>query len=111
MPATTDVAAEARLRKAAARSRQARAGAPAAQGAADGRSGSALWPKLAAVGLAFFIWQCVVWSGWKPEYVLPGPLPVLETPRQRLRHAHGGGVRAPCNARSSGSRSRWSSAR
>ena len=20
-----------------------------------------------------FAWQCVVWSGWKPEYVLPGP--------------------------------------
>jgi NitT/TauT family transport system permease protein len=22
-------------------------------------------------------WQAVVWSGWKPDYVLPGPLPVL----------------------------------
>ena len=37
-----------------------------------------MWPKLAAVGLFFFIWQCIVWSGWKPDYVLPGPLPVLE---------------------------------
>lgn len=39
---------------------------------------SAVWPKLAAVALFFFIWQCVVWSGWRPEYLLPGPVPVLE---------------------------------
>lgn len=38
---------------------------------------SSLWPKLAAVGLLLLGWQCVVWSGWKPDYVLPGPLPVL----------------------------------
>ncbi len=38
----------------------------------------AVWPKVAAVGLFFFVWQCVVWSGWKPDYVLPGPIPVLE---------------------------------
>jgi NitT/TauT family transport system permease protein len=34
---------------------------------------SAVWPKLAALGIGLFIWQVVVWSGWKPEYVLPGP--------------------------------------
>lgn len=34
---------------------------------------SATWPKLAAIVLALGIWQAVVWSGWKPEYVLPGP--------------------------------------
>jgi NitT/TauT family transport system permease protein len=34
---------------------------------------SAGWPKLAAVALALAAWQAVVWSGWKPEYALPGP--------------------------------------
>jgi len=24
-----------------------------------------------------FAWQCVVWSGWRPTYVLPGPVAVL----------------------------------
>jgi NitT/TauT family transport system permease protein len=43
---------------------------------------SSLWPKLAAVALALSAWQLVVWSGWKPDYVLPGPLPVFE----RLAH-------------------------
>ena len=33
----------------------------------------ATWPKLAAVAIFVFAWQCVVWSGWKPEYALPGP--------------------------------------
>jgi NitT/TauT family transport system permease protein len=40
---------------------------------------SALWPKLAAVAIALGIWQLVVWSGWKPEYLLPPPKPVFET--------------------------------
>jgi NitT/TauT family transport system permease protein len=31
------------------------------------------WPKLAALALGAGLWQAVVWSGWKPEYVLPGP--------------------------------------
>ena len=38
---------------------------------------STVWPKLAAVALALAIWQAVVWSGWKDEYVLPGPDRVL----------------------------------
>jgi NitT/TauT family transport system permease protein len=38
---------------------------------------SAAWPKLAAAGLFFGIWQAVVWAGLKPDYVLPGPMPVL----------------------------------
>jgi NitT/TauT family transport system permease protein len=42
------------------------------------RAWSATWPKLAAVGLALLIWQLVVWSGWKPDYVLPGPGPVFK---------------------------------
>jgi NitT/TauT family transport system permease protein len=41
------------------------------------RAWSALWPKLAAVAIALFLWQCVVWSGWKPDFVLPGPRQVL----------------------------------
>ncbi|HEY7598555.1 MAG TPA: ABC transporter permease [Candidatus Limnocylindrales bacterium] len=39
---------------------------------------SALWPKLAAIGLALGIWQVVVWLRLRPEYVLPGPLAVLD---------------------------------
>jgi NitT/TauT family transport system permease protein len=34
---------------------------------------TATWPKVAAIGIAVFLWQVVVWSGWKPEYILPGP--------------------------------------
>jgi NitT/TauT family transport system permease protein len=37
------------------------------------RAWSGLWPKLAAIVLALAIWQVVVWSGWKDDYVLPGP--------------------------------------
>ncbi len=38
---------------------------------------TAVWPKVAAVALFLAIWQLVVWSGWKPSYVLPPPGPVL----------------------------------
>ena len=38
---------------------------------------SALWPKVTAAVLAMLVWQCVVWSQWKPEYILPGPGKVL----------------------------------
>jgi NitT/TauT family transport system permease protein len=38
---------------------------------------SKVWPKLAAVGLALFLWQLVVWSHWKADYVLPGPAKVF----------------------------------
>jgi NitT/TauT family transport system permease protein len=37
----------------------------------------AVWPKLGAIAIALFAWQCVVWSGWKPEYALPGPADVI----------------------------------
>jgi len=37
-----------------------------------------VWPKVAAVALFFFIWQCIVWSGWKADYLLPGPITVLD---------------------------------
>ncbi len=42
------------------------------------RAWRATWPKLAAIGLALLAWQVVVWSGWRPTYVLPGPITVLE---------------------------------
>ncbi|WP_433370247.1 ABC transporter permease [Actinoplanes sp. CA-142083] len=35
------------------------------------------WPKLLAIAIVLLIWQVVVWSGWKPEYVLPGPQTVF----------------------------------
>lgn len=54
------------------------AGSPRAELAQ--RIWAATWPKVAAVAIALFLWQLVVWSGRWPEYVLPGPgkvLPVL----------------------------------
>jgi NitT/TauT family transport system permease protein len=39
----------------------------------------AAWPKVAAVIIALAIWQVVVWTGWKPKSVLPGPVPVFKT--------------------------------
>jgi NitT/TauT family transport system permease protein len=41
------------------------------------RAWLATWPKLVAIGLVLLFWQVVVWSGWKPKYVLPGPAPVF----------------------------------
>jgi NitT/TauT family transport system permease protein len=38
---------------------------------------STVWPKLAAIVLALAAWQAIVWSGWKDDYVLPGPDRVL----------------------------------
>jgi NitT/TauT family transport system permease protein len=43
-----------------------------------------LWPKLAAVALFLAVWQVVVWSGWRPDYVLPGPIPVFQRLGQDL---------------------------
>lgn len=41
------------------------------------RAWSSAWPKLAAVGLAVLAWEAFVWSGWKPEYILPSPFTVF----------------------------------
>jgi NitT/TauT family transport system permease protein len=38
---------------------------------------SRLWPMTAATVLFLGIWQLVVWSGWRPEYVFAGPTTVL----------------------------------
>ncbi|CAL9391716.1 Putative aliphatic sulfonates transport permease protein SsuC [Nocardiopsis dassonvillei] len=40
---------------------------------------SATWPKLVAVVLVLAAWQAVVWSGWRTEFVFPGPDRVLPT--------------------------------
>jgi NitT/TauT family transport system permease protein len=38
-----------------------------------GRLWGATWPKLAAVALVVAAWQALVWTAWRPDYVLPGP--------------------------------------
>jgi NitT/TauT family transport system permease protein len=35
------------------------------------------WPKLMAIVIVLLVWQIVVWAGWKPEFVLPGPRTVF----------------------------------
>ena len=35
------------------------------------------WPKLLAAAIVVALWQIVVWSGWKPPHVLPGPVRVF----------------------------------
>jgi NitT/TauT family transport system permease protein len=42
------------------------------------RAWSAAWPKVIAIALVIAVWQAVAWSGWKPDYVLPGPWPVFQ---------------------------------
>ncbi len=37
-----------------------------------------VWPKVAAAVLVIVAWELVVLSGWRPDYILPGPLPVFE---------------------------------
>ena len=37
---------------------------------------AATWPKLVALAIVLAVWQVVVWSGWKSEWVLPGPAAV-----------------------------------
>lgn len=38
-----------------------------------------VWPKLLAIGIVIGFWKVVVWSGWKPTYLLPGPVKVFST--------------------------------
>ena len=42
-----------------------------------GRLWAWTWPKLLAIVLVLAAWQLTVWSGWRPEYVLPAPATVL----------------------------------
>jgi NitT/TauT family transport system permease protein len=36
------------------------------------------WPVVAAVLIGLVLWQLVVWTGWKPKYLLPGPVAALK---------------------------------
>lgn len=47
------------------------------------RAWGAAWPKLAAVGIALALWEAVVASGWRPEFVLPPPEKVLGALREQ----------------------------
>jgi sulfonate transport system permease protein len=47
------------------------------KGALGRRVWRGAWPKLLAVALVVAVWQLVVLTGWKPEYVLPGPATVF----------------------------------
>jgi NitT/TauT family transport system permease protein len=38
---------------------------------------STTWPKLIAVAVVLAVWQIVVASHWKPDFILPGPGPTL----------------------------------
>lgn len=50
------------------------------------RMWSAAWPQLGAVALVLAAWQLVVWSGWRAESMLPGPVPVLQRLGFSLSH-------------------------
>jgi len=39
---------------------------------------AASWPKLLAVAIFVGLWQVVVWTGWKEEYILPSPFTVFD---------------------------------
>lgn len=49
----------------------------AAKGQRTARLWQAAWPRLLALGLFIGVWQIVVWTKWRPDYVLPGPGPVF----------------------------------
>src|ERR1700682_2660160 len=60
---------------------------PRSQRAWTERGWSWIWPKLVAIALVLGAWQVVVWSGWKPDYVLPGPVAALPRLGNALSHA------------------------
>ena len=72
---------------------------------------SATWPKLAAIAIGLALWQLVVWSGWKPTYLLPGPATVFHHLWEDRHAGPERGRRPPCAGRSSTTPSPWSSAR
>ncbi|WP_326645316.1 ABC transporter permease [Streptosporangium sp. NBC_01755] len=45
------------------------------------------WPMISAIVLVLAVWELVVLSGWRPEYVLPGPVTVLADLWNRLGEA------------------------
>ena len=44
------------------------------------------WPKLAAIVIGLAAWQVVVWTHWKPSYILPGPGTVFRALWAELVH-------------------------
>jgi NitT/TauT family transport system permease protein len=38
----------------------------------------AIWPKLVAITVIVAIWELIVLSGWKPSFILPGPVAVAD---------------------------------
>jgi len=48
------------------------------------RTWAAMWPKALAIAIVLAAWEAVVWSGWRPQYVLPPPSAVLERLRAEL---------------------------
>ena len=42
------------------------------------------WPRLLALVLFVGLWQVTVWTKWRPDYVLPGPGPVLGRLRELI---------------------------
>jgi NitT/TauT family transport system permease protein len=46
------------------------------------------WPKVLALVIAVGLWQVVVWSGWRPEYILPAPLTVAKSFVEMLGGGH-----------------------
>jgi NitT/TauT family transport system permease protein len=51
------------------------------RGGAPSRAAKAwrvVWPKLLAIAIFIGAWQVVVWTGWKPEYIIPSPFTVLD---------------------------------
>jgi NitT/TauT family transport system permease protein len=41
------------------------------------RAWAATWPKVLAILIVLVVWQVVVWTRWRPEFVLPSPVDVL----------------------------------
>src|ERR1700682_615316 len=61
-------------------------GLSAARASAAGRRAwTKAWPPLGATAVLIAGWQAVVWSGWRPDYLLPGPVAVFARLGQDLR--------------------------
>lgn len=50
------------------------------------RAWAAAWPKLAAIALFLLLWQGIVWTGWRDEYILPGPVRTFHALSDALSH-------------------------
>ncbi len=51
------------------------------------RGWAAVWPKLVALAIVAAVWQGIVWTGWRPTYVLPGPGTVFADLGEQVRTA------------------------